>query len=224
MNLFLEVQQHSISQMVQNWLEHGGMEVWKAVSSTRKRTSSRLSNRHQKARPQNSVWMNLQLLKYRSCAQRCPFAWCCVWLRDDVFNSARCCNRSNPLLRDPYETETVKVNQSQVLPGGAAGEGLFAKVRMVSEFCVGQFGVNVTRIASSNVKICLNILFGWVQVLIRPGQIVSWYSGVRVPCTVVDGRPDWSLNDNVINLDEDTAIDVPPEFSQTSKYCASLGS
>ena len=55
------------------------------------------------------------------------------------------------------------------------------------------------------------------------GRIVSWYNGVRVPCAEVDNRPDWSLNDNVINLDEDTAIDVPPELSSCKAYCASLG-
>ena len=61
------------------------------------------------------------------------------------------------------------------------------------------------------------------KVDVKAGQIVSWYNGVRVPCHVVDGRPDWSLNDNVINLDEETAIDVPPEWSSTKTYCASLG-
>eukprot|EP00937_MAST-01D_sp_MAST-1D-sp2_P003711 g3711.t1 len=55
------------------------------------------------------------------------------------------------------------------------------------------------------------------------GRIVSWYNGVKVPCTEVDGRSDWALNDNVINLDADTAIDVPPECSSTAQYCASLG-
>lgn len=44
-----------------------------------------------------------------------------------------------------------------------------------------------------------------------------------MPCSEVDNRPDWSLNDNVINLDEDTAIDVPPEWSSTDSYRASLG-
>ena len=58
---------------------------------------------------------------------------------------------------------------------------------------------------------------------LRAGSIASWYSGVRQPCAVVDERPDWSLNDNVINLDAETAIDVPPTLSAVTEYCASLG-
>ena len=30
-------------------------------------------------------------------------------------------------------------------------------------------------------------------------------------------------NDNVVNLDEDTALDIPPEYSGVHQYCASLG-
>ena len=58
---------------------------------------------------------------------------------------------------------------------------------------------------------------------LRAGAIAAWYNGVRTPCEEVDGRPDWDLNDNVINLDEQTAIDVPPPLTPTSAYCASLG-
>ena len=61
------------------------------------------------------------------------------------------------------------------------------------------------------------------QTHLKAGRIASWYNGVRVPCEEVDNRPDWSLNDNVINLDEDTAIDVPPQWSSTGAYAASLG-
>jgi len=39
---------------------------------------------------------------------------------------------------------------------------------------------------------------------------------------VVDARS-WKLNNNTISLDEETVIDVPPKFSTTKTYCASLG-
>lgn len=58
---------------------------------------------------------------------------------------------------------------------------------------------------------------------LRAGTIASWYNGVRQACAVVDARPDWSLNDNVINLDAETALDVPPALSAVTAYCASLG-
>jgi len=38
-------------------------------------------------------------------------------------------HRSHPLLADPYESNTIQVKVSKVLPDGAAGEGLFARVR-----------------------------------------------------------------------------------------------
>ena len=44
--------------------------------------------------------------------------------------------RSSPLLRDPYETATVFVATSNVLPDGRAGEGLFAKVGDHGLVCV----------------------------------------------------------------------------------------
>ena len=106
----------------------------------------------------------------------------------------------------------MTVKPSTVLPDGAAGEGLFSKVS--------------TKWVDGNNATHHFYQHSWNQIEkgdVKAGQIVSWYNGVRVPCHVVDGRPDWSLNDNVINLDEETAIDVPPQWSSTKAYCASLG-
>ena len=93
-------------------------------------------------------------------------------------------HRKYPLLRDPYESRHVFVQQSAVLPDGRAGEGLFAKVFA---------SCNVWRITIVNVS----AVHHWTQVFLPAGRIAAWYNGIRVPCEEVDGRPDWSLNDNV---------------------------
>lgn len=53
------------------------------------------------------------------------------------------------------------------------------------------------------------------------GEVVSFYNGLRLSHTEVDER-EWSLNCNTISLDDSTVLDVPPEYSSTSNYCATL--
>ena len=52
--------------------------------------------------------------------------------------------------------------------------------------------------------------------------MVSFYNGVRLTPAVVDSR-DWALNSNTITLGDDTVLDVPPPYDQTTAYTASLG-
>ncbi|EFA77773.1 histone-lysine N-methyltransferase [Heterostelium album PN500] len=53
-------------------------------------------------------------------------------------------------------------------------------------------------------------------------RLVSYYNGLRIDPKLADDR-DWSFNSNTMYLDKETYIDIPPEWSSTSKYCASLG-
>ena len=55
------------------------------------------------------------------------------------------------------------------------------------------------------------------------GRIFAWYSGTKHVAADAEGRDDWELNDNVISLTDEVCIDVPPKWSKTSEYCASLG-
>lgn len=58
-----------------------------------------------------------------------------------------------------------------------------------------------------------------------PGDcVVSFYNGLKVPQSEVDGR-DWALNSNTITLsvEDEAVIDVPKEWSFTAQYCASMG-
>jgi len=57
---------------------------------------------------------------------------------------------------------------------------------------------------------------------LKKGEIFSFYNGVRITHSVVDGR-EWSLNERTASLDSDTVLDVPPEFATRERYCASLG-
>ena len=54
------------------------------------------------------------------------------------------------------------------------------------------------------------------------GDVVAFYSGVRLTHDTVDGRS-WDENANALSLDDDEVIDVPPPFDRTDVYCASLG-
>ncbi|XP_065177251.1 histone-lysine N-methyltransferase SETD7-like [Sycon ciliatum] len=57
---------------------------------------------------------------------------------------------------------------------------------------------------------------------LKAGELVAYYNGVRLSHSTVDSR-DWSENGNCISLDDDTVIDVPPNLSSTTVYCATLG-
>jgi histone-lysine N-methyltransferase SETD7 len=50
--------------------------------------------------------------------------------------------------------------------------------------------------------------------------VCTFYNGIRVSQEKVDRRP-WSENNNTITVD-DHVIDIPPQWSSTDKYCASL--
>ena len=57
---------------------------------------------------------------------------------------------------------------------------------------------------------------------LSPGEVASFYNGLRVTHVEVDAR-DWTLNQNTLSLDEETVIDVPQSASSLDVYCASLG-
>ena len=51
--------------------------------------------------------------------------------------------------------------------------------------------------------------------------MLSFYNGIRIAHEVVDSR-DWKLNDNTISVG-DAVIDVPKQYANTQRYCATLG-
>ena len=53
------------------------------------------------------------------------------------------------------------------------------------------------------------------------GEVVSFYNGVRLSHTEVDSK-EWTQNSNTISLDDSTVLDVPSEYTSTSRYCATL--
>lgn len=60
------------------------------------------------------------------------------------------------------------------------------------------------------------------KVIAPENQIMSFYSGIRVPHAEVDAR-DWHFNNNTISLNSEVVIDVPLDLNSLSDYCASLG-
>jgi histone-lysine N-methyltransferase SETD7 len=54
------------------------------------------------------------------------------------------------------------------------------------------------------------------------GEVAAFYSGSRIHPDECDAR-EWSENDNVMSINEHTAVDVAPAWVSPSKYCASLG-
>jgi hypothetical protein len=60
--------------------------------------------------------------------------------------------------------------------------------------------------------------------VVRRGQLLCYYSGLKLPFAAAEARPDdWSQSANVINLDPETAIDVPPPWDNPQRYRATLG-
>eukprot|EP00941_MAST-03F_sp_MAST-3F-sp1_P005356 g5356.t1 len=81
---------------------------------------------------------------------------------------------------------------------------------------------NVVKVAPSTIDGAEEGLF--MRQDVKAGQIVSFYSGIFVSCDEVEDRPDdFSQSANVINLDEDVAIDVPMKYAKIENYCATLG-
>ncbi|XP_047126209.1 histone-lysine N-methyltransferase SETD7 isoform X1 [Hydra vulgaris] len=56
----------------------------------------------------------------------------------------------------------------------------------------------------------------------QPGEVMSFYDGVRLTHKEVDER-DWLYNDNTISLDQEVVIDVPKPWNDLKFYKASLG-
>ena len=62
----------------------------------------------------------------------------------------------------------------------------------------------------------------FAKVNLKEDEVASFYNGIRLSHDEVDSR-DWLLNENTLSLDEDVVIDVPVEYSDTARYCATLG-
>ncbi|GAM18508.1 hypothetical protein SAMD00019534_016830 [Acytostelium subglobosum LB1] len=62
----------------------------------------------------------------------------------------------------------------------------------------------------------------FAKVDIPADRLVSYYNGMRIDPKIADDR-DWEFNRNTMYLDKETYIDIPPEWSTSDKYCASLG-
>lgn len=61
----------------------------------------------------------------------------------------------------------------------------------------------------------------FAAVALKPGELVSFYNGTRLPVTQADARS-WRLNNNAIHVWGNEAIDVAAPYDQTKKYCGSL--
>jgi hypothetical protein len=152
---------------------------------------------------------------------------------------------TQPLLADPYEAAHVRVAPSRI---AGAGEGLFAAASIPAGRIVAWYnGLKVSCAEASRVMMCRNAGVLWYRIPTRRSAAIDWSCEaecsrrfdrptteparpvvVRPPPRVhirakVDARPDWSLNDNVMNLNEEIAIDVPPAWSACAAYRATLG-
>ncbi|EKX55321.1 hypothetical protein GUITHDRAFT_99101 [Guillardia theta CCMP2712] len=123
------------------------------------------------------------------------------WPEKDWRSLIYCCDEStqesissSPLLPDPYEAERCRVGTSSLC--GTKDEGVAGG----NEAGEGLF----------------------LRTSAQEGELLSFYNGIRYPHAVVDKRA-WKMNGNCISLDEEFAIDVPPEHSSIDRYCASLG-
>eukprot|EP00112_Aurelia_sp_Birch-Aquarium-sp1_P009408 Seg2069.1 transcript_id=Seg2069.1/GoldUCD/mRNA.D3Y31 product="Histone-lysine N-methyltransferase SETD7" protein_id=Seg2069.1/GoldUCD/D3Y31 len=94
------------------------------------------------------------------------------------------------------------------------------KMLSVDPLLQDPFEQNRSYVDKSKIPSAGEGLFAKVDML--EDEVMAFYNGVRLDHKLVDAR-DWTFNSNTISLDDNTVIDVPEEFSNTSDYCASLG-
>ena len=109
---------------------------------------------------------------------------------------------SNPLVRDPFESALVRVGPSSL--GEAAGEGLFARVKLPPEVVVSYY--NGIRLSQAEVD-----ARNWAK------------NSNTIVLTEADDGDDSDDSKCGDDSNDGVSIDVPAHFASEKVYCASLG-